>query len=103
MQAWKVDKEGNPLAIVDGVLGEAFDSSEARRSIRVALLCVQKHPEDRPNMSTVVFMLGNEIAVPDAKEPGFYIEREVFNGSSSTSTNPTNSTNELSITIPEGR
>lgn len=42
----------------------------------MGLLCIQKLPEDRPAMSTVVFMLGNEGGVlPIPKEPGFFIER----------------------------
>jgi len=42
----------------------------------VGLLCVQKLPQDRPAMSSVVFMLGNEgVPIPQPKQPGFFIER----------------------------
>lgn len=96
-------KEENALAIVDGVLGEAFELSEVLRSIHVALLCVQKLPEDRPNMASVVFMLGNEVVVPQAKEPGFFTERDVYVSTTSTSSRPTDSANEVTITAPNGR
>jgi len=48
------------------------------RSIHVALLCVQENREDRPNMSYVVLMLGNEDALPRPKHPGFFIERDAI-------------------------
>lgn len=47
--------------------------SQVQRCIQVGLLCVQKRLEDRPSMSTVVFMLGNDEAkLPQPKQPGFF-------------------------------
>lgn len=49
--------------------------SELLRCLQVGLLCVQKLPEDRPDMLSVVFMLGNEsIALAQPKKPGFFAE-----------------------------
>lgn len=51
-------------------------SSEGLRCIQIGLLCVQKRPEDRPLMSSVLMMLDSENAsLPQPKEPGFYTER----------------------------
>ena len=61
---------------MDTCLEDSCIESQVRRCIQVGLLCIQKLPEDRPAMSTVVFMLGNEGAVlPQPKQPGFFIER----------------------------
>jgi hypothetical protein len=36
---------------------------------------VQQQPSDRPDMSSVVLMLGSESLLPSPKQPGFYTER----------------------------
>ena len=42
------------------------------RCVNIGLLCVQKKPEDRPTMSSVVIMLGNDDApFLEPKTPGF--------------------------------
>ncbi|KAI3459805.1 hypothetical protein Pfo_016468 [Paulownia fortunei] len=101
--AWKLYKEGRSLELVNACLVDLFHSAEVLRSIQVGLLCVQQNPEDRPSMSSVVFMLGNECEIPQAKQPGFFTERDVLGGQNSTSTNAGNSTNEVTITMPEPR
>lgn len=60
---------------MDVNLDPSYVSSELLRCMQVGLLCVQKVPEDRPTMSSVVFMLGNEgVTLPQPKEPGFFTE-----------------------------
>lgn len=102
-QAWTLYKEGKYRELVDASLGELFELSEVLRSIQVGLLCVQKRQEDRPSMSSVVFMLGNQVEVPGAKEPGFFVGRDVSGGQSSSSSNATFSENQVSITWTNGR
>lgn len=51
-------------------------------------------------MSTVVHMLESEGALPQAKQPGFFTERDVLAAKNPTSTG---STNEITITMLEGR
>lgn len=100
LQAWTLYKEGRTVELVDASLGETFESLEALRSIHVGLLCVQRRPEDRPTMASVVLMLGNEGVLPSPKQPGFFTEREVVDRSSASTTV---STNELTVTMPQGR
>lgn len=78
------------------------DLSEALRCIHISLLCVQQHPEDRPNMSTVVVMLSSESALPQPKEPAFLIDKFSLEVDSSTK-HPSSSTNEISVTMLEPR
>ncbi|KAF3634410.1 putative G-type lectin S-receptor-like serine/threonine-protein kinase SD1-1-like [Capsicum annuum] len=73
--AWKTYKEGRSIELLEECLSDTCSRSEVVRSICVGLLCVQQCPEDRPSMSSVVFMLNNEGVLPQAKPPGFYIER----------------------------
>ncbi|XP_060191131.1 G-type lectin S-receptor-like serine/threonine-protein kinase At4g27290 isoform X1 [Lycium barbarum] len=78
--AWKLNKEGRSTEILDEHLGDSCSTPEVERSICVGLLCVQQCPEDRPSMSSVVMMLNNEGVLPQAKRPGFYIERDAPDG-----------------------
>ncbi|KAL0311070.1 UNVERIFIED_CONTAM: Receptor-like serine/threonine-protein kinase SD1-7 [Sesamum angustifolium] len=73
--AWLLWKENNILELMDECLNDTFVESEVKRCVQVGLLCVQKCAEDRPVMSSVLFMLGTEGAIlPEPKEPGFFME-----------------------------
>ncbi|KAL8046470.1 hypothetical protein ABFX02_08G179400 [Erythranthe guttata] len=101
--AWTLYKEGRSIDLLDTTIGDSFHLAEVTRSIHVGLLCVQQNVEDRPNMSSVVLMLGNEGVFAQAKQPGFFTERDVLAARSSTSTNAPNSTNDVTITMLAGR
>ncbi|EYU36706.1 hypothetical protein MIMGU_mgv1a001937mg [Erythranthe guttata] len=100
--AWQLEKERRSLELVDPALDIDFQTAEVSRSIQVGLLCVQQNPEDRPNMSSVVFMLRNEAGsgeIPQAKEPGFFTRRDIQNSNNA----KPNSINEITITMLEPR
>lgn len=85
-------------------LDKSCDSSEMLQSIEVGLLCVQQYPEDRPNMSSVVLMLSKEgILLPQAKQPGFFAERNAFDAECSSNIQVASSQNDISITLPHPR
>ncbi|XP_059655501.1 G-type lectin S-receptor-like serine/threonine-protein kinase At4g27290 [Cornus florida] len=100
--AWLLWNEQKSLELVDTYLENSYIESQVLRYIQVGLLCVQKLPKDRPTMSSVVFMLGNEgVALPEPKQPGFFVESSM---DAETSTSERSHTgNELTITIMEAR
>ncbi|KAG5255097.1 G-type lectin S-receptor serine/threonine-protein kinase [Salix suchowensis] len=100
--AWRLFQEGRPIELVSESIIEACNLSRVLRSIHVALLCVQENREDRPNMSYVVLMFGNEDALPWPKRPGFYIERDTIEESLPKQSKPL-SENECSISLLEAR
>ncbi|RZS18908.1 hypothetical protein BHM03_00051248 [Ensete ventricosum] len=64
---------GKWTELMDPSLGHGCPSWEASRCIHVALLCVQENAGDRPTMSDVIAMLGNEsVALADPKQPAFF-------------------------------
>ncbi|KAL2496100.1 G-type lectin S-receptor-like serine/threonine-protein kinase SD1-1 [Forsythia ovata] len=73
--AWLLWKEDKALELMDECLKDSFVERQVKRCIHVGLLCVQKYAEDRPVMSSVLFMLGSEegAILPDPKEPGFFM------------------------------
>lgn len=82
-------------------MSENCPPTEALRCIQVGLLCVQENAEDRPNMSTVVFMLGNETTMPSPNQPAFCLRRGSPHPNSTSGT--TGSTNDVTITEVSGR
>ncbi|XP_027922446.1 G-type lectin S-receptor-like serine/threonine-protein kinase At4g27290 [Vigna unguiculata] len=102
--AWKLWKENDPTKLVDTSLEESYVVSEVLRCIQVGLLCLQHHPNDRPNMASVVVMLTNETILAEPKEPGFLIERVIPSEVESSSEKLISfSVNELSISLVDAR
>lgn len=100
--AWLLWTEGKASELIDECIKESFSESQALRCIQVGLLCVQKLPEDRPTMASVVFWLGNEgLVLPQPKQPGFFIERNSVE--STESTDEAYVSSGVSITVLEPR
>ncbi|GMN50985.1 hypothetical protein TIFTF001_020113 [Ficus carica] len=101
--AWKLWNESRAMEIID-VLMENVHASEALRCIQVGLLCVQKHPDERPLMSSALVMLDSENAVlPQPKQPGFYTERAFMETDSSPSSIKPIASTGMTITTLHGR
>lgn len=89
---------------MDSFLQESSALSEVVRCIQIGLLCVQYYPEDRPNMSSVVVMLGSENALSQPKEPGFLMNKRSHDQTdSSSSMFGSSSTNDITISQLEAR
>ncbi|XWS09907.1 hypothetical protein CRYUN_Cryun39dG0030000 [Craigia yunnanensis] len=99
--AWKLHNKGKSLELIAAPIGNTCNVSEVLRSIHIGLLCVQRSPEDRPSMSTVILMLGVEGPLPQPKQPGFFKERDLAEANTSSSNHKTCS--EFTITVMEGR
>ncbi|GLT61405.1 hypothetical protein SLA2020_341150 [Shorea laevis] len=101
--AWRLWMEERALEVMENMLGESYTVSKVVRCIHVALLCVQKRPEDRPDMSSVVLMLGSENPLPQPKLPGFYTERNLPEEEVSSSQYERVSVNGVTISKLQGR
>ena len=76
VQAWLLWNEGKTMELMDACLKDSCVESQVLRCIQVGLLCIQKLPIDKPTMSSIIFMLGNEKAMlPQPKHHSFFIER----------------------------
>lgn len=60
VKAWNLWKDDRIGELLDPTLVNTYRVNEFQLCIQVALLCVQEDPEDRPSMSDVMSMLGNE-------------------------------------------
>lgn len=64
-RAWKLYVKGELLDLVDKSLCGDYNAEEARRFLKIGLMCTQEETKRRPYMSVVVKMLMGEIAVED--------------------------------------
>ncbi|XP_028114256.1 G-type lectin S-receptor-like serine/threonine-protein kinase At4g27290 [Camellia sinensis] len=102
--AWILYKEGKATELIDAAIENSCNLHEVLCSIHLGLLCVQHRPEDRPNMSTVVLMLGGEGALThQPKSPGFFTERNLLEEELSRSKNEPCSANMVTLTQLEPR
>lgn len=95
--------EGRSSELLDNILEESYSVAEALRCIHLGLLCVQQRPEDRPDMSSVVLILGSENPLPQPKQPGFYLERNMPDEDSMSGKQESSSTNEMTYSTLEPR
>uniref|UniRef100_A0ACD5UUL8 Uncharacterized protein n=1 Tax=Avena sativa TaxID=4498 RepID=A0ACD5UUL8_AVESA len=60
---------------------EEFDSEEVLRAIKVALVCTQGSPHQRPSMSRVVAMLTGDVEAPGmVAKPSYITEWQIKGG-----------------------
>ncbi|KAL7613915.1 hypothetical protein Lser_V15G08619 [Lactuca serriola] len=75
--AWRLFEEGKAMELLGAHMRNSCVASEVLRSIHIGLLCVQHHANDRPTMSSVVLMFGEEGALSQPKQPAFFAKGKV--------------------------
>lgn len=71
-QVWELWKNDRALELIEDCMQIPSSSFMPLRFIHVGLLCVQESPADRPTMSDVLAMFGNEhIKLVSPKRPAF--------------------------------
>ncbi|KAK8612820.1 hypothetical protein V6N13_092924 [Hibiscus sabdariffa] len=70
-KAWRLLKQNKTFEFIDTALGNSYDSAQVIRCYKIALLCVQDNPRDRPYMSEVVFLLHNGSELPEPNMPRY--------------------------------
>ncbi|PON53019.1 S-receptor-like serine/threonine-protein kinase [Parasponia andersonii] len=102
--AWIHWNEKKAIELMDQCLEDSYVEPEVLRCIQVGLLCVQKLPNDRPAMSSVVLMLSTEGPIlPQPKQPGFFTERSSLDDEPSIDREGYHTENALTVTVVEAR
>ncbi|XXG69609.1 hypothetical protein AAC387_Pa06g2426 [Persea americana] len=95
---WEKWKECRAMEVVDSsMINMSSFESEVLRCIQIGLLCVQEKAKDRPNMSSIVHMLGNETMMLSPAQPAFWFRK------GDCSDHPSSSINEVTVTTMEAR
>ncbi|XP_024021179.1 G-type lectin S-receptor-like serine/threonine-protein kinase At4g27290 [Morus notabilis] len=104
--AWNLLKEGSSFELVDGYLRATshLNRKEVLRCIHIGLLCVQQSPADRPDMSSVILMLGSAAEMPQPEQPGYFMKMDSPSRYDHLPAMPeSSSTNEITISQLEPR
>ncbi|CAN6329845.1 unnamed protein product [Urochloa humidicola] len=64
-KVWTLYESGDLDSIIDRTLKRDFDTEEARRLLKIGLMCTQDSPKIRPSMSMVAKMLKGDCAIGD--------------------------------------
>ncbi|XP_022716031.1 G-type lectin S-receptor-like serine/threonine-protein kinase At1g11410 isoform X2 [Durio zibethinus] len=99
---WNLWKDNKAMEVVDSALGDSYPADEILKCIHIGLLCVQEHATDRPMMSAVVFMLGNETVLPSPNQPAFIVKK-AGKGDEIWSSEGTTSVNDVTVTMVQAR
>ncbi|MFS7962751.1 putative non-specific serine/threonine protein kinase [Helianthus anomalus] len=87
--AWRLWNESTEELLIDHHVIQTVAIDKVLRWINIALLCVQEDPQDRPTMSSVVFMLEGQWSanLPTPSEPPLSFARfaSVFEQTKTTS------------------
>ncbi|KAL5061622.1 hypothetical protein RYX36_023359 [Vicia faba] len=98
--AWKLWKEDNIQSLIDDNLKDTCILYEALRCIQIGLLCLQHHPDNRPNMTSVVVMLNsNNNTLPLPHEPGYLLQNITSEGEPFTERQRPSSINNVTISL----
>ena len=107
LKAWDLWTSGRGIELMDAAIEDAsIKKMVVLRYVNIALLCVQESAEDRPSMSDVVSMLGNEsIALPFPKPVAFLNVRGIIRSSRSSEGSSAGnvSNNNITASIMEAR
>ncbi|KAG2682071.1 hypothetical protein I3843_11G174600 [Carya illinoinensis] len=104
--AWDLWKSNRGWDLVDSLLNDINIPPKhmVLRFVNIGLLCVQESAADRPTMSDVVAMLGNESVVLDyPKQPAFLNVRMVVRAKPVNSMIEMCSVNDVTNSVAEGR
>ncbi|CAH8360318.1 unnamed protein product [Eruca vesicaria subsp. sativa] len=97
--AWKLWNEGEAASLADPTVYDEYFEKEITRCVQIGLLCVQEVANDRPNVSTVIWMLTTEDTNLEEPKQRALIERR---GSSDQSSQKVSISN-VSLTAVTGR
>ncbi|CDY34651.1 BnaC08g42100D [Brassica napus] len=101
--AWKLWNDGETASLADPTIFDECFEKEITNCVQIGLLCVQEIASDRPNVSTVIWMLTTENTnLPEPKQPAFIATRRVFEAESSGQSSQKVSINDVSLTTVTG-
>ncbi|WZZ21069.1 hypothetical protein YC2023_122456 [Brassica napus] len=96
-RAWKLWNEGEAASLADPTIFDKSFEKEITRCVQIGLLCAQEAANDRPNVSTVIWMLTTENTnLQEPKQRALIARRGSCDQGSL-------STNDLSLTAVTGR
>ncbi|EOA37608.1 hypothetical protein CARUB_v10011980mg, partial [Capsella rubella] len=103
LQAWKLWNDGEAASLADPAVFDKSFEKEIEKCVHIGLLCVQEVANDRPNVSSVIWMLTTENTnLAEPKQPAFIARRGASEAESSDQSSQKISINDVSLTAVTG-
>lgn len=102
--AWRQWNEDNAAELIDPVIRASCSVRQVLRCIHIALLCVQDHADERPDIPTVILMLSNDSSsLPNPRPPTLMLRGREIESSKSSEKDRSHSIGTVTMTQLHGR
>ena len=103
-QAWRQWNEDKAAELIDPVIRASCSVRQVLRCIHIALLCVQDHADERPDIPTVILMLSSDSSsLPNPRPPTLMLRGREIESSKSSEKDRSHSIGTVSMTQVHGR
>ncbi|CAD6223546.1 unnamed protein product [Miscanthus lutarioriparius] len=102
--AWRQWNEDKAAELIDPVIRASCSVRQVLRCIHIALLCVQDHADERPDIPTVILMLSSDSSsLPNPRPPTLMLRGREIESSKSSEKDRSHSIGTVSMTQVHGR
>lgn len=102
--AWRQWNEDKAAELIDPLIRPSCSVRQVLRCIHIALLCVQDHADERPDIPTVILMLSSDSSsLPNPRPPTLMLRGREIESSKSSDKDQSHSIGTVSMTQLHGR
>jgi len=102
--AWRQWNEDKATELIDPLIRASCSVRQVLRCIHIALLCVQDHADERPDIPTVIIMLSSDSSsLPNPRPPTLMLRGRELESSKSSENEQSHSIGTVSMTQLHGR
>ncbi|KAF8664433.1 hypothetical protein HU200_054605 [Digitaria exilis] len=102
--AWRQWNEDKAVELIDPLIRTTCSVRQVLRCVHIALLCVQDHADERPDIPTVIIMLSNNSSsLPNPRPPTLMLRGREIESTKSSDNDQSHSIGTVSMTQLHGR
>nr|CAB3454603.1 unnamed protein product [Digitaria exilis] len=102
--AWRQWNEDKAVELIDPLIRTTCSVRQVLRCVHIALLCVQDHADERPDIPTVIIMLSNDSSsLPNPRPPTLMLRGREIESTKSSDNDQSHSIGTVSMTQLHGR
>ncbi|KAL6856098.1 hypothetical protein ACP4OV_018900 [Aristida adscensionis] len=102
--AWRQWNEDKGAELIDPLIRTSCSVRQVLRCVHIALLCVQDHADERPDIPTVILMLSSDsLSLPNPRPPTLMLRGRDIETSKSSENDQSHSIGTVSMTQLHGR
>ncbi|KAK8460603.1 hypothetical protein SEVIR_2G358200v4 [Setaria viridis] len=101
--AWRQWNEDKAAELIDPLIRASCSLRQVLRCVHIALLCVQDHADERPDIPTVIIMLSSDSSLPNPRPPTLMLRGREIESTKSSENEQSHSIGTVSMTQLHGR